>query len=82
MRVYFDNASTTPLLPEVKETMKKLIDYEFGNPSSIHIYGRQSKIVIEDARTTIAQGLKASTGEIYFTSGATEANNMAIFCAI
>lgn len=82
MRVYFDNASTTPLLPEVKEVMIGVINENFGNPSSIHLNGRQSRIIIEEARKTIAQGLKASTGEIFFTSGATEANNMALMCSI
>lgn len=78
MRVYFDNASTTPLLPEVKEAMHDVVDNIYGNPSSIHELGRRSRILIEDARTLIATGLKASTGEIFFTSGATESNNMAL----
>ncbi len=82
MRIYFDNASTTPLLEEVKEEMTKVINENFGNPSSIHLHGRQSKIIIEDARKIIANGLNASTGEIFFTSGATEANNMALLCSV
>ncbi len=82
MQVYFDNASTTPLLPEVKEAMIAVIDQHYGNPSSIHKKGREAKIIVEDARRIIAQGLKASTGEIFFTSGATEANNMSILCSI
>lgn len=82
MKVYFDNASTTPLLPEVKARMHKIVDSHYGNPSSIHAFGRQSKILVEDARSVIAQGLGASLGEIFFTSGATEANNMALFCAV
>lgn len=82
MRVYFDNASTTPLLPEVQEAMTKVIQENYGNPSSIHLQGRQSRIIVEDARKQIAQGIKASTGEIFFTSGATEANNMALICSV
>ncbi len=82
MEVYFDNASTTPLLSEVQEAMMKVIQENFGNPSSIHLQGRRSRILVEDARKTIAQGLKASTGEIFFTSGATEANNTVLLGAI
>ena len=81
-RIYFDNASTTPLLKEVSAYMAEVNETYFGNPSSIHFLGRQSKIIIEDARTLIANGLGASTGEIFFTSGATEANNMALFCSV
>ncbi len=82
MQVYFDNASTTPLLQEVQEAMIKVIKEDYGNPSSIHLRGRRSRILVEDARKTIAQGLKASTGEIFFTSGATEANNTVLLGAI
>lgn len=78
MRVYFDNASTTPLLHEVKETMISVINDEHGNPSSIHLPGRKSRTIVENARRQIAEGLNASTGEIFFTSGATEANNMVL----
>ena len=65
MRIYFDNASTTPLLAEVKDEMTKVINDNFGNPSSIHLHGRQSKIIIEDARKIIANGLHASTAVSY-----------------
>jgi len=82
MRIYFDNASTTPLLEEVKDKMCSVIKEHYGNPSSIHQYGRQSKILVEDSRTIIANGLKASTSEIFFTSGATESNNMVLLCSI
>lgn len=82
MRVYFDNASTTPLLPEVQAEMTRIISGVYGNPSSIHLHGREARIVVEEARKTIAKGLNASSGEIFFTSGATEANNMAIFGSI
>ena len=82
MRVYFDNASTTPLLDEVKEVMTKVLNENYGNPSSIHLLGRQSRIIVEEARKQIATRLKASTGEIFFTSGATEANNMALISSV
>lgn len=82
MRVYFDHAASTPMIPEVKEEMKRIIDNVHGNPSSIHLQGRESRIVIEDARKIIAQGINASTGEIFFTSGATEANTMVLMGAI
>lgn len=82
MKIYFDNASTTPLLPEVKESMIDIINNYFGNPSSIHSYGRQTKSLVEESRKIIAEYFNASTGEIFFTSGATEANNMSLLCSI
>lgn len=78
MRVYFDNAATTPIHPEVKNVMKNAIDEYYGNPSSIHNEGRRVRAAIEQARKTIANHLNASIGEIFFTSGGTEANNMAL----
>ncbi len=74
-RIYFDNASTTPLLPEVIEVMHSVMREDFGNPSSIHSYGRRARKIIEDARKSIAGLFNASIGEIFFTSCATEANN-------
>ncbi|MFT5833711.1 MAG: cysteine desulfurase [Cognaticolwellia sp.] len=82
MRVYFDNAATTPIHPEVKEVMKDAIDNYYGNPSSIHNEGRNVRAALEKARKTIASYLNASIGEIFFTSGGTEANNMALKCAV
>lgn len=82
MRVYFDNAATTPIHPEVKTEMKNAIDNYYGNPSSIHNEGRQVRAALEQARKTIANYLNASIGEIFFTSGGTEANNMALKCAV
>ncbi len=82
MNVYFDNASTTPLLTEVQDVMKAIISDNYGNPSSIHRKGREAKIVIEESRKVIASLLGASTGEIFFTSGATESNNMALLCSV
>jgi cysteine desulfurase len=76
MRVYFDNAATTPLAPEVLEVMTNALKNLYGNPSSIHADGRNARMAIEDARKTIANSINASIGEIFFTSGGTESNNM------
>lgn len=81
-RIYFDNAATTPLFKEVKSVMIDAVENCYGNPSSIHALGRKSRALIESGRKLIARELKASTAEIFFTSGATESNNMAIHCAI
>ncbi len=75
MNVYFDNAATTALDPEVIEAMLPYLKEGFGNPSSTHSYGRNVKTAIEKARRTIAELLNASPSEIYFTSGGTEADN-------
>ncbi|MES2557585.1 MAG: cysteine desulfurase family protein [Bacteroidota bacterium] len=82
MRVYLDNAATTPIAPEVAQAMIPYILNEFGNPSSTHFYGRQAKGVIETSRRTVAKLLHCSPSEIIFTSGGTEADNMALTTAI
>ncbi|MFK7799433.1 MAG: cysteine desulfurase family protein [Aureispira sp.] len=82
MRVYLDNAATTPLSEEVLNAMLPYLKGNFGNPSSTHQEGRTARAGIERARKIIAQALGASTSEICFTSGGTEANNMAIKCAV
>lgn len=82
MRVYFDNAATTPVDPEVVQAMVPVLQNDFGNPSSIHAHGRPVKALIENARKSIARHLNVSPGEIFFTSGGTEADNMAIHGAI
>lgn len=82
MQVYFDNAATTPLEPEVIKVMTETMQASFGNPSSIHAHGRQVKTIVEKARKTVAGLLKASPSEIFFTSGGTEADNMAIVRSI
>jgi cysteine desulfurase len=82
MRVYFDNAATTPIAPEVVEAMTHALHNLYGNPSSIHADGRMARMAIEDARKTIANSLKASIGEIFFTSGGTESNNMILKNAV
>lgn len=81
-RIYFDNAATTPMDEEVLEAMIPMMREHFGNPSSIHAHGRKVRTEIEKARKTIAQLLGASPSEIFFTSGGTEADNMAIRCTI
>jgi len=75
-RIYFDNASTTQLDPRVQKRMIEVMKNHYGNPSSIHHHGRHARSIIEDARKRIASVIKASIGEIFFTSSATEANNM------
>lgn len=82
MRVYLDNAATTPIAPEVVETMIPYLQNEFGNPSSTHYYGRQAKAVLETSRRSIAKHLNCQAGELIFTSGGTEADNMAIETAV
>ncbi len=82
MRIYLDNAATTPLANEVIEVMADCLRDLYGNPSSIHADGRQARAAIENARKTVAGYLNASIGEIFFTSGGTESNNMAIKCAV
>ena len=78
MRVYFDNAATTPIDKEVLKAMYEVMETQYGNPSSIHAHGREARTVIEKARKTIASLLHASPAEFFFTSGGTEADNMAI----
>ncbi len=82
MKVYLDNAATTPIAPEVVEAMIPMLQYQFGNPSSIHAFGREVRTAIEAARKKVASLLNASPSEIFFTSGGTEADNMAIRCSV
>jgi cysteine desulfurase len=82
MRVYLDNAATTPLDPEVTKEMLKVMENTYGNPSSIHSHGREARTLIERARKTIANLLHTSPAEIFFTSSGTEADNTAIRCGI
>ena len=81
-RIYLDNAATTPLDPEVFDAMLPFMKESYGNPSAVHSFGRESRAAIEKARKVIANYLNASTGEIFFTSGGTESNNLAIKCGI
>jgi cysteine desulfurase len=82
MKVYLDNAATTPIDQEVLEVMIPILQDGFGNPSSIHSFGRVSRSLIERARKNVAKHLNCTPGEIFFTSGGTEADNMAIRCGM
>lgn len=82
MTVYFDNAATTPLDPEVLDAMLPFMRNHFGNPSSIHSHGRQVRAAIENARKTIAHLINAAPAEIVFTSCGTEADNYAAFGSV
>lgn len=82
MRVYFDNAATTPMSKEVVDAMLPYLQSHFGNPSAIHFYGRETRAAIEKARKTVAKLLNCSPSEIFFTSGGTESSNTAIRCGI
>ncbi len=82
MKIYLDNAATTPLRKEVVDAMVPVMMNQFGNPSSIHSYGREVRTIIEKARKSVAALINASPSEIFFTSGGTEANNTAIRCTI
>ena len=81
MSIYFDNAATTPLDPAVADAMVPFLREHFGNPSSTHSIGRTAKSAVESARKKIANILNVSPGEIYFTSGGTEADNQFLFSA-
>ncbi len=76
--VYLDNASTTPLLPEVREAMMPYLGEAFGNPSCIHDWGDTAREAMEDARAQVAQLIGANAEEIIFTGSGTESNNLAI----
>ena len=76
--IYADHAATTPLLPEALEAMLPWLKEGFGNPSSLHSYGREARKAVEEARVTIAECINAKPEEIFFTSGGTEANNWVI----
>lgn len=81
MAIYLDNAATTPLEPRVMEVIEETMP-RFGNPSSIHARGREVKALIENARKKVARLMDVAPGEIFFTSGGTEADNTALFCSV
>lgn len=81
-RIFLDNAATTPLDSDVLAAMTEVMADTYGNPSSIHAEGRRARSLIEAARKTVANALNCSIGEIFFTSGGTEANNMALKNAV
>lgn len=78
-RVYFDNSATTPVLPEVFEAMRPYFNEHFGNASSIHHHGQETRAAVERARESVASLLACRPAEVVFTSGGTEADNLAIF---
>ena len=78
-RIYFDNNATTPVLPEVLEAMQRYYAEYFGNASSIHHHGQETRAAVERARESVAALLDCRASEIVFTSGGTEADNLAIF---
>ena len=77
-KVYFDHSATTPVHPAVAEEMMQYITGNFGNPSSVHSFGREARKAVEAAREKVARGIGARTEEIVFTAGGTESDNMAI----
>lgn len=76
--IYLDHAATTPVHPQAAEKMFKLMKDVYGNPSSIHTVGREARRILDEARTAIAQTIHAKFNEIVFTSGGTEADNLAV----
>jgi cysteine desulfurase len=78
-RIYLDNAATTPMHPKVIEKMMEVMNSNFGNPSSIHSFGREARHKVDLARETLAKSIGAKETEIIITSGGTEADNMALF---
>jgi cysteine desulfurase len=82
MTIYLDHAATTPMRPEVLEAMLPYMTEHFGNPSSVHSYGQQSKLALSRSRDRIAQILGCAPNELMFTSGGTESDNTALFGAV
>lgn len=76
--IYLDHAATTPVDPQVRDAMLPFLEQAFGNPSSLHSWGREAKKALDAARASIARHLGARPTELFFTSGATEANNLVI----
>ncbi len=81
-RIYFDNAATTAIEPKVIEAMLPYLQNNFGNPSSIYSFGRETRLAIENARKSVAKILNAHPAETFFTSGGTESSNTAIMASV
>ena len=77
-RVYFDNAATTPLIPEVREVMLPYLDEIYGNPLSLNTWGDTAREAVDEAREQVANLIGANPEEIIFTGSGTESNNMAV----
>lgn len=78
-RIYLDYAATTPVDPQVVTAMAPFLSETFGNPSSTHSFGQESRKALEEARQVVADSLGAARDDLFFTSGGTEANNLAVF---
>ena len=81
-KVYLDNAATTPLDPTVIKAMTTVMEEVYGNPSSTHQFGRKAKVVVEEARKYIAKQFNVTAGEVFFTSGGSEADNLILRNAV
>lgn len=80
--IYLDHAATTPVAPEVAEAMRPFAADVFGNPSSVHKWGREARAALDESRDTIARAIHAEFSEIHFTSSGTEADNLAVIGAV
>ncbi|MBI1875449.1 MAG: cysteine desulfurase [Acidobacteria bacterium] len=78
MRIYLDHNATTPVAPEVRQAIARALDEQFGNPSSVHYFGQQAKAALDEARSAVAELVGGDPGEVVFTSGGTESDNVAI----
>ncbi|MBD0321224.1 MAG: aminotransferase class V-fold PLP-dependent enzyme, partial [Gemmatimonadetes bacterium] len=76
--IYLDYAATTPLRPEARRALLDALDGKWGNPSSVHRWGRESRALLDDARGRLARVIGAAPGEIVFTRAGTEADNLAV----
>jgi cysteine desulfurase len=81
-QVYLDNAATTPIDKEVIATITEVMMDVYGNPSSSHQFGRKAKVVVEEARKSIAKHFKVTAGEVVFTAGGSEADNLILRNAV
>ncbi len=81
-KIYFDHSATTPVHPDVAEEMLRYLTGKFGNPSSLHSFGREAKKAMEEAREKVAENIGARNEEVVFTSGGTEADHLAIKGAV
>ena len=81
MEIYLDNSATTKVFPQVVELVSRVMSEDYGNPSSMHMKGVEAERYVRQAREIIAKNLKVSEKEIYFTSGGTESDNLAIIGA-
>ena len=81
-KIYFDNAATTKIDSSVINTINNVMQENYGNPSSTHSFGRGSRTIVEKARKSIAEKFNVSAGEIFFTSGGTESDNMVLISAV